>query len=81
MSQVRPRLVVPHIASLPEDVQRQRILPTPQALELVCVSPASWRRLRRLGVAPTAVQIGLKKQGYRLGDLLDWMKSREQPAA
>jgi hypothetical protein len=62
---------------LPPALSRQRILSTEQALESVGVSPANWRHLRALGLAPAAIKIGLRKQGY----LLDWMKSREQPVA
>lgn len=62
----------------PSDLDRKRILPTDQALKLVCSSPANWRRMRRLNIAPAPVQIGLRKQGYRVGDLLDFIDGRSQ---
>jgi prophage regulatory protein len=71
-----------NMAALPAELNRHRIIPTPRALELVGVSPAQWRRLRAEGLAPQPVMIGARKQGYRLGSLLDWMEARtKQPAA
>jgi hypothetical protein len=60
----------------PSDLDRKRVIPTDQALKLMCSSPANWRRMRRLNIAPAPVKIGLRKQGYRVGDLLDFIAAR-----
>ena len=62
--------------NLPPEFSRHRVLPTDQALEFVGVSAANWRRLRSLGEAPPPVMIGLRKQGWKVGTLLDWIESR-----
>jgi predicted DNA-binding transcriptional regulator AlpA len=79
----RPPLTRNAADNLPPELSRQRVLHTPQALNFVGVSAANWRRLRARGEAPAAIKLGLRKQGYRLGDLIDWLESRkaEQPAA
>lgn len=66
--------------SLPSELSRQRILDTQQTLEFVGSSPANWRRLRQRGLAPAPIQIGLRKQGWRIGDLIDYLESRSQAA-
>jgi predicted DNA-binding transcriptional regulator AlpA len=68
------------LAALPLELGRHRILPTKQALQFVGSSPANWRRLRALKLAPAPVQIGLRSQGYRVGDLIDYLESRSQKA-
>jgi predicted DNA-binding transcriptional regulator AlpA len=62
--------------SLPSEVSRNRILPTRETLEFVGSSPANWRRLRSLNLAPPPIMIGMRKQGWRVGTLLDWLESR-----
>ena len=69
------------LENLPDHFSRQRILDTKSACQFVGVSIANWRRLRRLGQAPAAIRIGARKQGYRVGDLLDWIASRSQQKA
>jgi predicted DNA-binding transcriptional regulator AlpA len=61
---------------LPTDLGRHRILPTPQTCEFLGISIAQWRRLRTSGAAPAPIQIGIRKQGWRLGDLIDWLDRR-----
>jgi predicted DNA-binding transcriptional regulator AlpA len=68
------------LAALPSELGRHRILPTKQALEFVGSSPANWRRLRALKLAPAPVMIGLRRQGWRVGDLIDYLESRSQKA-
>jgi predicted DNA-binding transcriptional regulator AlpA len=71
------------VNSLPYELARHRVLPTQQACEFTGVSVAQWRRLRMRGGVPAPIMIGARKQGWRLGDLIDWLASRkaEQPAA
>lgn len=62
--------------TLPWELGRNRILPTKPTCEFVGLSPAEWRRLRVRGEAPQPVQIGVRKQGWKVGVLIDWIDSR-----
>jgi predicted DNA-binding transcriptional regulator AlpA len=64
---------------LPPEIARHRVLSTRDCCEFVGVSIAEWRRMRRAGEAPPPILIGTQKQGWRIGDLIDWIASREQP--
>jgi predicted DNA-binding transcriptional regulator AlpA len=69
------------LEGLPAELARHRILTTTETLEFVKISPAEWRKLRAAGKAPRPVMLGTRKQGWRIGDLIDWVSSRVQPAA
>lgn len=69
------------LENLPAELARHRILDTAETLEFVKLSPAEWRKLRAAGKAPRPVMLGTRKQGWRIGDLIDWVASRMQPAA
>jgi len=75
-AQLKPNL----LENLPSDLGRNQILPTEPALKFVGSSPANWRRLRAAKIAPEPVKIGVKKHGYRLGDLIDYLERRKQAA-
>ncbi len=64
--------------TLPPDLSRQRVLDTHSSCEFVGVSIAHWRRLRARQEAPPPVMIGARKQGWRIGTLIDWLESREK---
>jgi hypothetical protein len=68
------------LESLPAELGRSQILSTELALKFVGSSPANWRRLRALKIAPEPVRIGVKKHGYRVGDLVDYLERRTQAA-
>jgi predicted DNA-binding transcriptional regulator AlpA len=69
--------------ALPPEITRHRILHTRDACEFVGVSIAEWRKMRARGEAPLPIQIGTQRQGWRVGDLIDWIASRarQQTAA
>ena len=67
--------------TLPPELSRHRILDTRETCEFVSVSVAQWRRMRSLGETPAPIMLGSKKQGWRIGDLIDWLASRAQPRA
>ncbi len=69
------------IDTLPPDLGRHRILGTRETCEFVGISVAQWRRMRTLGETPAAIMLGAKKQGWRIGDLIDWLASRARPRA
>ena len=62
---------------LPPEIARHRVLDTPSALAFVSLSASQWRDLRSRGEAPKPVQLSSRKQGYRLGDLIDWVAARK----
>lgn len=64
--------------TLPWELGRHRILGTKPTCKFVGLSPAEWRRMRARGEAPPPVQIGLRKQGWKIGVLIDWLDSRSQ---
>lgn len=67
--------------TLPPDLARHRVLDTRETCAFVSVSVAQWRRMRSLGETPAPILLGSKKHGWRIGDLIDWLASREQPKA
>jgi predicted DNA-binding transcriptional regulator AlpA len=69
------------VDSLPAELGRHRVLDTQETCEFVSVSVAQWRRMRTLGETPASIMLGSKKHGWRIGDLIDWLASREQPKA
>jgi predicted DNA-binding transcriptional regulator AlpA len=64
--------------ALPPELGRHRILSTRDTVEFVGLSISEWRELRSRGEAPAAIKIGTQKQGWRIGDLIDWLESRAQ---
>jgi predicted DNA-binding transcriptional regulator AlpA len=64
--------------ALPPEIARHRVLGTRDACDFVGLSIPEWRRMRRDGEAPSPIMLGSKKQGWRIGDLIDWLESRAQ---
>jgi predicted DNA-binding transcriptional regulator AlpA len=67
--------------ALPPEIVRHRVLATRDACEFVGVSIAEWRRMRRRGEAPPPIMLGTQRQGWRVGDLIDWIERRKQPVS
>jgi predicted DNA-binding transcriptional regulator AlpA len=67
--------------SLPPEIARHRVLDTPETLKFVGLKHSEWRKLRSKGQAPSPILLGVRKQGWRVGDLIDWISSRKQPQA
>jgi predicted DNA-binding transcriptional regulator AlpA len=65
--------------TLPPELGRHRILDSRATCEFVGISVAQWRRMRTVGETPAPIMLGSKKHGWRIGDLIDWLASREQP--
>lgn len=66
------------LSTLPLEILRHRILPTDEAAAFVGMSPRQWRREKAAGRTPNPISIGSKKEGYRLGDLIDWKSVANQ---
>lgn len=67
----------PSIETLPTDLARHRVLDTRQTCQFVNLSVAQWRRLRKSGEAPKGRQLSKRKQGWQVGDLIEWIASRD----
>jgi predicted DNA-binding transcriptional regulator AlpA len=67
--------------NLPMELARHRVFDTAETCKFLNVSIAQWRRMRSLGETPAAIMIGSKKMGWRIGDLIAWLESRQQPRA
>jgi hypothetical protein len=61
------------IPDLPDDLVHhpKRVLDTNQSCKFTNLSPRQWTRLKQAGKTPPPVKITAKKEGYRLGDLID----------
>jgi predicted DNA-binding transcriptional regulator AlpA len=68
------------IENLPSDLGRNQILGTKATCEFMGFSVAELRRQRRSSKFPPPVMIGKKKQGWRVGTLIDLQDSRTQKA-
>jgi predicted DNA-binding transcriptional regulator AlpA len=67
---------------LPADFSRHKVLNTAQAAAFLNFSIPHFRRLYRNGGVPAPMQLSTRKLGWRAGDLVDWLSSRQsRPAA
>ncbi len=58
--------------------ERFRVLDRRQTLQFTGISDRSWKRLVAARRAPAPIRLGLKKCGWVLGDLVDWIKSKQE---
>ncbi|WP_157934722.1 helix-turn-helix domain-containing protein [Microvirga ossetica] len=65
------------LTSLPDGIVRQRVLNTSEAAAFLNFSVSHLRRLYRRGGIPAPIQLGARKLGWRLGDLIDWVAARQ----
>ena len=70
------------LIQLSADISRHKILNTHQAAAFTGFSVPHFRRLYRSGGVPAPLQLSERKLGWRAGDLVDWLASRQsRPAA
>jgi predicted DNA-binding transcriptional regulator AlpA len=69
------------IANLPTDLGRDRLIDTEQTAEFLGMSIPHLRRLSREGRVPAPIKIGLRKNGWRLGGLIDFVAAKSGQAA
>ncbi|MGH1570241.1 helix-turn-helix transcriptional regulator [Methylobacterium sp. P31] len=62
------------------DLSRHQVIGAAEAANLAGVSLDHWRRLYRAGAVPRPLKIGLRKVGWRRGDLFDWLAARAAQA-
>lgn len=65
------------IVGLPESVALHRVLRTRDAAEFCGLSVSHFRRLHSRGEIPRAVRLSERRLGWRIGDLVAWISSRE----
>lgn len=67
--------------SLPDFLQRERILSRQQGAKLIGVSYATFCRKERAGELPPAIQLSERRRGHRVKDLLEHIAKRADAAA
>jgi predicted DNA-binding transcriptional regulator AlpA len=67
-------------ANIPSHLENDRILSAQQAATLYGVSISTLRRLRRSGEIPPAIQIGVRRIGWKASDLLAAIEARRMVA-
>lgn len=60
-----------------QNIDRMKAINKKRLLELVGVSYTTWWRLERAGNAPKRIRLSAGRVGWRLGDVLDFLASRE----
>ncbi len=65
--------------TLPPDTTRHRILRTADAAEFLGISVVHLRRLSQRGLVPAPIRLSACRLGWRLGDLIDWLATRQLP--
>jgi predicted DNA-binding transcriptional regulator AlpA len=68
------------LEQLPADLARHRVLDSRESAAFCGISIPHWRRLYRAGKAPRPLQLGTRKYGWRIGDLVDWIEARRREA-
>lgn len=62
-----------------QDMEEERIVRVREAVAMTGLSRVTLWRMGRAGTFPPAVRLGERATGYRLSEILEWIKSR--PAA
>lgn len=58
-------------------IAHHRVLNTAEAAAFLNFSVPHFRRLYRNGGVPPPIQLGTRKLGWRVGDLIDWVATRQ----
>ncbi len=67
-----------YVKAFPPDISRNKVLNTAEAAEFVNFSISHFRRLYRSGGVPAPIQLSARKLGWKVGDLIDWVTTRQQ---
>jgi predicted DNA-binding transcriptional regulator AlpA len=65
------------LTSLPKDLARNRVLNTAEAAAFLNFSVPHFRRLYRSGGVPAPIQLSTRKLGWKTGELIDWVETRQ----
>lgn len=66
------------LSRLPEELAVQCVLRTREAAQFCGVSVSHFRRLHSRGELPRPIKLGERRLGWRLGDLIAWLKIRQE---
>jgi predicted DNA-binding transcriptional regulator AlpA len=69
------------LPDLPADLARHRILDSQQSAAFLNISLPHFRRLYRAKRVPEPIKLSSRKLGWKAGDLIAWLDSRETRAA
>ena len=64
------------LTNIPPEMARSRVLTSEQAAEFVGVSLVHFRRGYRTGKYPTPIKVGVRKYGWKLREMVEWLESR-----
>lgn len=62
---------------LKQSINRMKVINKRLLLELVGVSYTTWWRMERAGKAPKRIRLSAGRVGWRQGEILDFLASRE----
>ena len=65
------------LPDLPADLARHRILDSQQSAAFLNISLPHFRRLYRTKRVPEPIKLSSRKLGWKAGDLIAWLDSRE----
>ena len=68
------------LATFPDAISRKRVLSIEASAEFIGVSINTCRRMYNAGTLPKPIPINLRKLGYQVGTLIDWLDARKKPA-
>lgn len=63
--------------TLPEQIALQCVVRASDAARFCGVSVSHFRRLHARGQLPRPIRLGERRLGWRLGDLVAWVRSRQ----
>lgn len=59
------------------EFSRNKVLNTAEAANFLNFSVSHFRRMYRNGGVPAPIQLSARKLGWKLGDLIDWVATRQ----
>ena len=63
---------------VPPEIFRNQIKDSAESAAFLNLSLPQFRRLYRSGVVPAPIQLSTRKLGWRTGDLIDWIATRQR---
>lgn len=69
------------LADLPSETANKRVLPTRLAAQFCGISVREWERRKAAGETPAAVELGTRRLGYQISDLIAWIEARKKAEA
>jgi prophage regulatory protein len=67
--------------NVPAEIFRNQVKDSAESAAFLNLSLPHFRRLYRTGAVPAPIQLSTRKLGWRTGDLIDWVATRESRPA